>query len=124
MPDMGGYAGFSVDNAEQQFKGDYVDTKVAISWSSENDSGMFSFQSDPTEPSQSLFGVLGFERNGVYYSKVDQPGAPPPVQPQPAPGPDVKGSGLPATGGLGWPGWATAAGAGAVLLRRFRERAS
>jgi hypothetical protein len=116
---------FSLDNPDQAFAGDFVDTKVSIDWSSANDSGMFSFQSDPTEPSQSLFGVLGTERNGFYYVNPPQTAtAPPAARPSPQPAPAVQGGRLPATGGTGWPLWATAAGAGAVLLRRLRERGS
>lgn len=115
---------FRVDNAAQTFRGDFIETKVSCAWSSRNDSG-FSFDSDPANTSQSLFGILGNERNGLYYNAAAPPvsgsgagsaGGQPSSGPGPANPPSLE---LPATGRLSR--WGVIGGGTLAALALFRR---
>jgi hypothetical protein len=107
---------YHVDNPTQKFLYDFWFTKSTIVWSSEQDG--FKFQSDPADPSLSLFASVGYERNGVFY---DKPAAPTTTTTTPSVGAGRNDRPvLPATGPTDRRAAILGAGAlaAAVLLRR------
>ena len=55
-----------IENAAQNFKGNFLSTGATISWSAEQPG--FRFESDmPPDPKANLISVLGRERNGVFF---------------------------------------------------------
>jgi hypothetical protein len=55
-----------IANAKQGFAGDFFLTGATLSWSASNANG-FSFASDPASTSNSVFAMLGHERNGRFF---------------------------------------------------------
>ena len=53
-------------NTGQQFKGSFLSTGAAISWSAEEPG--FRFQSEPPDPARNLISVLGNEQNGFFFN--------------------------------------------------------
>ena len=51
-------------NEDIGFEGQFVETHAAIAWSARQDG--FEFVSDPIHTSQTVFAVIGRERNGVF----------------------------------------------------------
>jgi hypothetical protein len=56
----------STVNAEQGYAGTFLDVTSALAWSGQT--ADFAFVSDPAASSSSLFGLIGYEANGVFVS--------------------------------------------------------
>ena len=135
---------FSVDKPDQQYTGEFTETKGTIEWSSVQDG--FSFASDPGPTTQTLFAAVGRERNGVYYadrsavqnatapsaqSTESKPGASSAAGPAATSAPANASAPSPASGTLAQTGgigrrhlWGAAAIGAAELLRRVRDGAA
>jgi hypothetical protein len=57
---------YTVRDAANGYAGGFVEGVVSIAWTGE--AGGYRFVSDPASTSQSLFAIIGHERNGVYFS--------------------------------------------------------
>ncbi len=53
-------------DASEKWGGDYIATRASIEWSASQDG--FHFISDPRTTSKSSSGLIGRERNGVYFA--------------------------------------------------------
>ncbi len=56
----------AIANAKEGFAGNFFLTGAAMSWSAQNAKG-FAFTSDPASTSNSVFALLGHERNGRFF---------------------------------------------------------
>jgi hypothetical protein len=54
----------SLINADQGYAGTFLDVTSALEWSGQT--AEFAFVSDPAPTSTSLFGLIGYEANGIY----------------------------------------------------------
>jgi hypothetical protein len=66
----------SLVNAEQGYAGTFLDVTSALQWSAQT--AEFAFVSDPLESSTSLFGLLGYEANGVFFASAGELATPMP----------------------------------------------
>lgn len=57
----------SFTNATERFTGKFLFSNVSISWSARTEG--FSFKSDPASTSVSVAGIMGQERNGVFFDE-------------------------------------------------------
>jgi hypothetical protein len=55
----------NLHDADVGFEGHFVENQAAIAWSARQEG--FEFVSDPMNTSQSVFAVIGRERNGVFF---------------------------------------------------------
>jgi hypothetical protein len=55
-----------IDNDSQHFRGRFLRTGATIRWSSQQPG--FTFESEAPDPSRNLISVLGYERNGAFFS--------------------------------------------------------
>ena len=55
-----------VRNADQGFRGQFVETSATMEWSAVSEAG-FEFVSDPATTSHTVFARLGQEKNGVFF---------------------------------------------------------
>lgn len=55
-----------VTNASEGFTGEFMFSNVTMQWSAKQ--AGFTFTSDPAVPVTSLYGVMGRERNGVFFT--------------------------------------------------------
>jgi hypothetical protein len=66
----------SMVNAEQGYTGTFLDVTSALQWSAQT--AEFAFVSDPPETSTSLFGLIGYEANGVFFAIAREHATPTP----------------------------------------------
>jgi hypothetical protein len=66
----------SLVNAEQGFTGTFLDVTSALQWSAQT--AEFAFVSDPPQTSTSLFGLIGYEANGVFFASAGELATPMP----------------------------------------------
>lgn len=61
----------TIVNADQGYSGTFLDVTSALEWSGQT--AEFAFVSDPASSSTSLFGLIGFEANGVFLPPAGMP---------------------------------------------------
>jgi hypothetical protein len=58
----------AIRDATNRFVGSYIDSLATIAWSASQPSTNFAYQSDPAATSTTVSGVIGQERNGVFFN--------------------------------------------------------
>jgi hypothetical protein len=61
-----------ISDATNRFRGRYIDSTATVAWSAREPSTNFAFVSDPASTSTTVSGVIGRERNGLFFDH--QPG--------------------------------------------------
>jgi hypothetical protein len=57
---------YTVRDAANGYSGGFIEGEMRIAWSGE--AGGYRFVSDPADTSESLFAIIGHERNGIYFA--------------------------------------------------------
>lgn len=66
----------SLVNGEHGFAGTFLEVASTLQWSAQT--AGFAFASDPARASESLFGLIGYEANGVFFEPAGEPATPTP----------------------------------------------
>jgi hypothetical protein len=56
-----------ISDATNRFRGRYIDSTATVAWSARQPSTNFAFVSDPASTSTTVSGVIGRERNGLFF---------------------------------------------------------